>query len=118
TSASGKSTNSKLVAQALGFVRVDTGAMYRTLAWYCLKRNVDVQDPQAVAAACRQWKTSMECVDNHVHLLVDGYFPEQEIRAADDRSGSKGHQQLTNDFGPDQRPDHCGYKAAPGGTGN
>jgi len=83
TSASGKSTNSKLVAQALGFVRVDTGAMYRTLAWYCLKRNVNVQDPQAVAAACRQWKTSMECVDNHVHLLVDGYFPEQEIRTAE-----------------------------------
>ncbi len=83
TSASGKSTNSKLVAQALGFVRVDTGAMYRTLAWYCLKRNVNVQDPQAVAAACRQWKTSMECVENHVHLLVDGYFPEQEIRTAE-----------------------------------
>ncbi len=83
TSASGKSTNSRLVAQALGFVRVDTGAMYRTLAWYCLKRNVDVQDSQAVAAACRQWKTSLECVENHVHLLVDGYFPEQEIRTAE-----------------------------------
>jgi len=83
TSASGKSTNSKLVAQALGFVRVDTGAMYRTLAWYCLRRNVNVQDPQAVAVACRQWKTSLECVENHVHLLVDGYFPEQEIRTAE-----------------------------------
>jgi len=83
TSASGKSTNSRLVAQALGFVRVDTGAMYRTLAWYCLRHNVNVQDPQAVAAACRQWKTSLECVENHVHLLVDGYFPEQEIRTAE-----------------------------------
>jgi len=83
TSASGKSTNSKLVAQALGFVRVDTGAMYRTLAWYCLRHNVNVQDPQAVAAACRQWKTSLECVENHVHLLVDGYSPEQEIRTAE-----------------------------------
>ncbi len=83
TSASGKSTNSRLVAQALGFVRVDTGAMYRTLAWYCLRRNVNVQDPQAVAVACRQWKTSLECVENHVHLLVDGYFPEQEIRTAE-----------------------------------
>ena len=37
TSASGKSTNAKLVAQALSFVHVDTGAMYRTLAWYCLQ---------------------------------------------------------------------------------
>ena len=54
TSASGKSTNSKLVAKALGFVHVDTGAMYRTLAWYCLKQHVDVQDAKAVAAALPQ----------------------------------------------------------------
>ena len=39
TSASGKSTNAKLVAKALGYVYVDTGAMYRTLAWYCLQKN-------------------------------------------------------------------------------
>src|ERR1051326_8930297 len=82
TSASGKSTNSKLVAKALGFVHVDTGAMYRTLAWYCLKREVDVRNAKAVAAACRQWKTSLECVDNQVRLLVDGYYPEREIRTA------------------------------------
>lgn len=83
TSASGKSTNSKLVAQALHFVHVDTGAMYRALAWYCLKNKVDVHDPKAVAAACRRWKTSLTCVDNHVHLLVDGYYPAKEIRTAE-----------------------------------
>src|SRR5665213_342185 len=84
TSASGKSTNAKLVAKALGYVYVDTGAMYRTLAWHCLQKRVDVDDAKAVAAACRRWKTSLECVEkNHlraVHLLVDGYFPEKEIR--------------------------------------
>jgi cytidylate kinase len=83
TSASGKSTNSKLVAQALNFVHVDTGAMYRTLTWYCLRQKVDVHDPKAVAAACRRWKTSLECVDNHVHLLVDGCYPAEEIRTAE-----------------------------------
>jgi cytidylate kinase len=51
TSASGKSTNAKLVARALGYVYVDTGAMYRTLAWYCLKSRIDVQNARAVAAA-------------------------------------------------------------------
>ena len=66
TSASGKSTNSKLVAKALGFVHVDTGAMYRTLGWYCLKQKIDLQDAKAVAAACRKWKTSLKCVDGHV----------------------------------------------------
>ena len=44
TSASGKSTNARKVAEALGYVYVDTGAMYRTLAWYCLKRRADPQD--------------------------------------------------------------------------
>src|SRR5580692_5877917 len=84
TSASGKSTNAKLVARALGYVYVDTGAMYRTLAWYCLKNRIDPHDAKAVAAACRKWKTQLECVDKSglrtVHLLVDGYFPEKEIR--------------------------------------
>ena len=80
TSASGKSTNAKLVAVALGYVYVDTGAMYRTLAWHCLQKRVDVQDEKAVAAVCRHWKTSLQCVDSQVQLLVDGYYPAKEIR--------------------------------------
>ena len=87
TSASGKSTNAKLVARALGYVYVDTGAMYRTLAWYCLQKRVDVTDEKAVAAACRHWKTKLICVENNglraVRLLVDDYFPETEIRTPD-----------------------------------
>ena len=83
TSASGKSTNAKLVAKALGFVHVDTGAMYRTLAWHCLKQNVDVADARAVAAACRRWKTELKNIDNHVQLQVDGYYPAQEIRTSE-----------------------------------
>ncbi|WCJ58498.1 (d)CMP kinase [Fontisphaera persica] len=87
TSASGKSTNARLVARKLGFVYVDTGAMYRTLAWYCLQHGVDVQDPKAVAEACRRWKTTLECVEQDglraVRLLVNGYYPEREIRTAE-----------------------------------
>src|SRR5437016_5152935 len=83
TSASGKSTNAKLVAKALNYAHVDTGAMYRTLAWHCLQRNIDVHDAKAVAAACRHWKTALNCRDQHVHLTVDGYYPEKEIRTAE-----------------------------------
>lgn len=83
TSASGKSTNAKMVAKALGYVYVDTGAMYRTLAWYCLKHGVDVHNARSVAAACRKWKTQLECVGTHVRLTVDGYFPEAEVRTAE-----------------------------------
>ncbi|MCX6895451.1 MAG: (d)CMP kinase, partial [Verrucomicrobia bacterium] len=83
TSASGKSTNSKLVAKALGFVYVDTGAMYRTLAWHCLRMKVDVNDDKKVAALCRKWKTSLVVADAHVRLLVDGYYPAAEIRTSE-----------------------------------
>jgi len=83
TSASGKSTNAKLVAQALGFVYVDTGAMYRTLAWYCLKHSVDIHSVRAVGGALRRWKTTLQCVDGRVHLEVDGYYPKKEIRTAE-----------------------------------
>jgi cytidylate kinase len=82
TSASGKSTNARLIARELGYIYVDTGAMYRTLAWHCLAKRVDVHDARAVAAALRRWKTTLTCVENQVRLLVDGYFPEKEIRTA------------------------------------
>src|SRR3954454_3726852 len=83
TSASGKSTNSKLVARALGFTHVDTGAMYRALAWYCLKEKIELQNPKAIATACRKWKTKLECVDHQVHLTVEGYYPVREIRSSE-----------------------------------
>jgi cytidylate kinase len=87
TSASGKSTNARLVAKSLGYVYVDTGAMYRTLAWYCLQKRVDIHDARAVAALCRTWKTRLECVSEgdyrSARLLVDNYYPEKEIRTAE-----------------------------------
>jgi cytidylate kinase len=83
TSASGKSTNAKLIAKTLGYIYVDTGAMYRTLAWHCLQKRIDIDDAKAVAAACRKWKTSLECANGQVRLAVDGYYPEKEIRTAE-----------------------------------
>jgi len=90
TSASGKSTNSKLVAKALGFLHVDTGAMYRTLSWYCLREKVDVHNHRAVAAACRRWKTRLEAREDQVVLLVDDYYPAREIRT-DEVSAAVSH---------------------------
>jgi cytidylate kinase len=82
-SASGKTTNAKIVARALGFIHVDTGAMFRTLAWYCLKKGVDVHDAGAVAALCGQWNATLDCVDHTIRLVVDGHYPEQEIRSVE-----------------------------------
>ena len=49
-SGSGKSSTSRGVARALDLDYLDTGAMYRAMAWYMLDRGVDVSDPAAVAA--------------------------------------------------------------------
>ena len=86
TSASGKSTNARRIAKALGFVYVDTGSMYRTLAWHCLQKHVDVHDAKAVVSLLRRWKTTLVCEEGevrHVRLLVNGYYPEKEIRSAE-----------------------------------
>lgn len=50
-SGSGKSSVSRALAQALGVGYLDTGAMYRALAWWCLDRDIAVTDRPAVAAA-------------------------------------------------------------------
>jgi cytidylate kinase len=83
TSASGKSTNAKRVARELGYIYVDTGAMYRTLAWHALQQGLDPHDAKAVAALCRKWKISLQCADHQVILRVNSYYPEKEIRTAE-----------------------------------
>lgn len=50
-SGSGKSSVSKAVARRLGAAYLDTGAMYRAVAWHCLNEGVDLADAEAVAAA-------------------------------------------------------------------
>jgi CMP/dCMP kinase len=50
-SGSGKSTVARAVATKLRVGYLDTGAMYRALTWWCLEEGVDLQDPDAVAAA-------------------------------------------------------------------
>jgi CMP/dCMP kinase len=88
-SASGKGTLSRRLAKELGFVYVDSGAMYRTLAWYCLNHRVETPDhpdqlnsnsEKPVVAAMRKWKAVLRLVDGSIWLFVDGYAPREEIR--------------------------------------
>ena len=48
----GKSTIAKKLAKKLAFVYVDTGAMYRAMAYYFLQNGIAPDDEQAIAAAC------------------------------------------------------------------
>ena len=47
----GKSSAARALARRLGFRFLDTGAMYRAVAWHCLNEGVDLADAEAVAAA-------------------------------------------------------------------
>lgn len=48
----GKSTIAKKIAGQLGFIYVDTGAMYRAMALYLLNKGIDPKDSQAVSSSC------------------------------------------------------------------
>lgn len=80
-SASGKGTCGRYLARKLGFRFVDTGAMYRTLTWHCLRTGVDVQDTARVVAAVRSWPAELRLEEGEVRLRVDGYHPAAEIRS-------------------------------------
>ena len=53
-SSSGKGTIAKKIAESLGFIYLDTGAMYRALTYYCLQNNVDITSEAAVYAALNE----------------------------------------------------------------
>ena len=50
---SGKSTASRRLAEALDFHLLDTGAMYRAVAWHCLDKDIPVSDSAAVSQSIR-----------------------------------------------------------------
>lgn len=58
-SGTGKSSVSKAVAKRLKVSYLDTGAMYRALAWSCVDRQIDLSDADAVAEHCRTFDLRM-----------------------------------------------------------
>ena len=80
-SASGKSTVSRRTAQAVGFIYVDSGALYRGITWKCVKEGIDVKDSQAVTNLLIRMNMELVLKDNSVGYLIDGEDPGQEIRA-------------------------------------
>lgn len=79
-SGSGKSSTSKGVARVLGLDYLDTGAMYRAMAWYMLDRGVDVTDAEAVAAAAPAPVLVLTTDPAAPTISVDGVDVSQPIR--------------------------------------
>ena len=55
---SGQEHNITPRAQALGFIYVDTGALYRTVGLNALRRGVDLEDPEAIAESVKAYRLS------------------------------------------------------------
>ncbi len=80
-SGAGKSTLSKAVAQELGIVYVDTGAIYRTIGYYIFKHRIDPRDAQAVTAALPQIHVDMRYSgDGLQHMFLGGEDVTEQIR--------------------------------------
>lgn len=84
-SASGKSTVSKGVAKTLGYIYVDSGALYRGVTWQALRKSADTKDADAVVEAMHNAEWNFFVQDGAVLFSVDGYVPVQELREKDVR---------------------------------
>ena len=76
----GKSTIARAAAKKLGFIYVDTGALYRAVACECLARGVDIKDETAVEAALSDIRPSLAFVEGEQHVLVNGMDVSGKIR--------------------------------------
>ncbi len=83
----GKSTIAKLVAKQKNYIYVDTGAMYRAMGLYMVRKGISVKEEEAVSKACEDVVISIQYKDGEQIVLlngenVNGLIRTQEIGAA------------------------------------
>ena len=76
----GKSTVARRAAGKLGFIYVDTGAMYRTIALYMLRGQVNIDDEKELAAALDRISVSLSYQDGVQHMFLNGEDVSSLIR--------------------------------------
>ncbi|MDN6487551.1 MAG: (d)CMP kinase, partial [Ancrocorticia sp.] len=82
-SGSGKSTVSRRVAGQLGLAYLDTGAMYRAAAWWCMDHGINLSDQAAVTTAVRNMPLDMPLDPDNQKIVCAGADITQAIRASD-----------------------------------
>ncbi|MDD2651258.1 MAG: (d)CMP kinase [Candidatus Cloacimonadales bacterium] len=80
--ASGKSTTAKRLAEALNFMYIDTGAMYRACALKALEDKVDLSNLDAVEEMLDGIHISFKVIDNESRIFLNGYDISEQIRSS------------------------------------
>ena len=76
----GKSSISKIVAKKLGYLYIDTGAMYRSVTWAVLHNHIDVNNQTAVEALLPELDLTMEASDDSCKVFIAGQDVTDFIR--------------------------------------
>lgn len=76
----GKSTIAKRLAKELSFVYVDTGAMYRAMALYFIRKDIDAKDEAAISAACEEIDITIAYQDGMQCIILNGENVNAYIR--------------------------------------
>ncbi len=79
----GKSTLAKALAKRVNYLYIDSGAMYRAITWYLLKKKIDISDEEQVAQAIEPLDISFVKAENGSHVAVNGEDVEKYIRSLD-----------------------------------
>ena len=83
-SGAGKSTLAKSLSAKLGYVYVDTGALYRTIGYYVLQQGIEPKNEAAVTAVLPEIQVEMTYGDDGLqHMLLHGQDVTKEIRLPD-----------------------------------
>jgi cytidylate kinase len=78
---SGKSTIGKRLAERLGYLYVDTGAMYRAVTWKALKAGLSLEDADALTELAERSRITLEGEPERLRVLIDGQDVTAEIRS-------------------------------------
>ncbi|WAC39202.1 (d)CMP kinase [Pedobacter sp. SL55] len=79
-SSCGKSTLAKALAKKLGFIYIDSGAMYRAITLYFLRNNVDLENHDAIVDALQHIELNFHSKDYESHITLNGEEVSDEIR--------------------------------------
>ena len=84
----GKSTVGRRLAQSLHYLYLDSGSLYRAVAWQAGRLGLDLSDPGALAAFLPGFRPELRADGAGFHLLIDGREVREEIRTPSVSRGS------------------------------